>query len=111
MVFSGGLLALFLTAVWSAAAVAEADHRHDPPHVVIDEAMGMAVSVAFLPWTFATIVAGFVFFRLFDITKPFPARRSEKLPGGWGIVMDDVVAGIYANVVLRILLAYTNWLK
>ncbi len=111
MVFSAGLIALFLAAVWSAEAVAKAENRHDPSHVVIDEVMGMAVSIAFLPWTFATIAAGFVLFRIFDITKPFPARRSEKLPGGWGIVMDDVVAGIYANIVLRLVMQYTELFK
>ena len=111
MVLGVGLIALFFLAVWSAEAVAKAENQHDPAHVVIDEVMGVAVSLAFVPWTLYTIAAGFVLFRVFDITKPFPARRSEKLPGGWGIVMDDVVAGIYANIVLRFLLAYTHVLK
>jgi len=67
----------------------------------------MAVTMAFLPLQVATVVAGLVLFRIFDITKPFPARQSEALPQGWGIVMDDVVAGIYANLVLRLLMKYT----
>jgi len=75
--------------------------------VVIDEVVGMAVTMAFLPLQVATVVAGLVLFRIFDITKPFPARQSETLPQGWGIVMDDVVAGIYANLVLRLLMKYT----
>jgi phosphatidylglycerophosphatase A len=110
MVFTAGLIALFFIAVWSAEIVAKVENRHDPAQVVIDEVMGMAVTMAFLPLTAVTIAAGFVLFRIFDITKPFPARRSEKLPGGWGIVMDDVVAGIYANLVLRGLMAYTSFL-
>ncbi len=111
IVFSLALLALFFIAVWSAEVVAKTENRHDPSQVVIDEVVGMAVSVAFLPWTFSSIATGFVLFRIFDITKPFPARRSERLPGGWGIVMDDVVAGVYANLVLRVFMSYTGLLK
>ncbi|MGH7496222.1 MAG: phosphatidylglycerophosphatase A family protein [bacterium] len=111
VVFTTGLIALFGIAVWSAEAVAKAENRHDPSQVVIDEVVGMAVSVAFLPLTAATIAAGFVLFRIFDVTKPFPARRSERLPGGWGIVMDDVVAGIYSNLVLRVVMACTDWIR
>jgi phosphatidylglycerophosphatase A len=111
MVLTAGLIALFFLAVWSAEVVAKAENRHDPAQVVIDEVVGMAVTVAFLPLTVATIAAGFVLFRIFDITKPFPARRSEKLPGGWGIVMDDVVAGIYANLVLRGVIEYTSFFR
>jgi phosphatidylglycerophosphatase A len=59
-----------------------------------------------VPLNLKTIGLGFLLFRIFDVTKPFPARRAEKLPGGWGIVMDDVVAGVYANVVLRVILGY-----
>jgi phosphatidylglycerophosphatase A len=110
IVFTAGLLALFGLAVWSANAVAKAENRHDPSQVVIDEVVGMAVAVAFLPLRASTIAAGFVLFRIFDVTKPFPARRSERLPGGWGIVMDDVVAGIYANLVLRGLVEFTSFL-
>ena len=55
-----------------------------------------------IPWTAKSVVAGFFLFRLIDIAKPFPIRRlEEKLPGGWGVVGDDILAGIYANVVLR----------
>lgn len=78
----------------------------DPREVVIDEVMGMVVTLAFLPLNPKTIGIGFLLFRIFDIIKPFPVRRSEKLPGGWGIVMDDVIAGIYANVGLRLILRF-----
>jgi phosphatidylglycerophosphatase A len=110
--FSLGLAILFIVSVWSAQKVAEAATRQsqtgkvDPHEVVIDEVMGMAVTLAFLPLSIKTIGIGFLLFRIFDIIKPFPARRSEKLPGGWGIVMDDVVAGVYANVGLRIILSF-----
>ncbi len=103
---------LFVVAVWSAQQMADsaaqraASGKVDPQEVVIDEVMGMAVTLAFLPLSLQTIGIGFLLFRIFDIAKPFPARRSEKLPGGWGIVMDDVIAGIYANVGLRIILSF-----
>jgi phosphatidylglycerophosphatase A len=103
-----GLLMLFAVAVWSAQKMADA-HRQvasgkiDPQEVVIDEAIGMAVTLAFLPLNFKTIGLGLLLFRIFDVTKPFPVRRFEKLPGGWGIVMDDVMAGVYANLSLQII--------
>ena len=103
---------MFVVAVWSAqqsahsAAQRPDSGKVDPQEVVIDEVMGMAVTLAFLPLSLKTIGSGFLLFRIFDIAKPFPARRSEKLPGGWGIVMDDVIAGIYANVGLRIILSF-----
>ncbi len=112
-----GLALLFIVAVWSAQQMADlaaqraSSGKIDPQEVVIDEVMGMAVTLAFLPLSMKTIGIGLLLFRVFDIIKPFPARRSEKLPGGWGIVMDDVVAGIYANVVLRIILNFwpSSW--
>jgi phosphatidylglycerophosphatase A len=106
--FVTGSLILFAIAVWSSqqtAALGKAQSgKVDPQEVVIDEAMGLAVALAFVPLNLKTIGLGFLLFRIFDVAKPFPARRAEKLPGGWGIVMDDVVAGIYANVVLKIIL-------
>ena len=68
---------------------------------MIDEIVGMLVTLAFLIPSFKILITGFIFFRLFDIIKPPPVRLSEKLPGGWGIMMDDIIAGIYAHLVLR----------
>lgn len=103
-----GLLVLFAVAVWSAQGVADAQQRAtagkiDPQEIVIDEVIGMAVTLLGVSWNFTTIALGFLLFRIFDVAKPFPVRRFEKLPGGWGIVMDDVMAGIYANVCLQII--------
>ena len=75
----------------------------DPGRIVIDEGVGFLFTVAFLPVGIATAVAGFFVFRVLDILKPPPARQIEALPGGWGIVADDVVAGIYSNILLRII--------
>lgn len=94
------LLLLFVLAVPTAYA-GEALWGKDPGPVVIDEFMGYFVTVAFLPHSAALAIAGFFIFRVLDIVKPPPARQSEALPGGWGVVVDDVIAGIYGNLVLR----------
>ena len=75
----------------------------DPHFVVIDEVAGMCATMVGQPATGLALLKGFILFRLFDILKPFPIRRIEQLPKGWGIVADDVAAGIYANVALLIL--------
>ena len=75
----------------------------DPKQIVIDEFAGMLVAVAGLPFSIETFVLAFVFFRLFDITKPPPVRQLEILPGGIGIVLDDIMAGILANIVIRLI--------
>ena len=77
--------------------------REDPQEVVIDEVVGFLVTMAFLAPTIINIVLGFLLFRAFDILKPFPCRRLEKLPGGYGIVMDDIAAGVWANVLLVVI--------
>jgi phosphatidylglycerophosphatase A len=78
----------------------------DPKPIVIDEFAGFLVSLAFLPVSVTTIILAFAFFRFFDITKPIPVRSLEHLPGGFGVVLDDVAAGIFANLVLRIVILW-----
>jgi phosphatidylglycerophosphatase A len=79
----------------------------DPSIVVIDEIVGMWISLLFLPKSIPVVIVTFVMFRAFDILKPAPARQLEHIPNGWGIMLDDVIAGVYANVAthLAILLA------
>jgi len=72
----------------------------DPRVVVIDEAVGMWITMLFVPITWLNLGAGFLLFRIFDIIKPPPARQFEAIPNGWGIMLDDVAAGIYAGILL-----------
>ncbi|MCH8029254.1 MAG: phosphatidylglycerophosphatase A [Candidatus Dadabacteria bacterium] len=74
----------------------------DPREVVIDELCGYVVTMFLIHPTPYTIVAGFFLFRLFDVLKPPPIRLLERLPAGWGIVLDDIAAGVYANIVLQV---------
>ena len=77
--------------------------RTDSGHIVIDEFIGFLVSVVYLPQTYGYIIAAFFLFRFFDILKPFPIRQAERtLKGGFGIMTDDVLAGIYTNAILQI---------
>jgi len=78
--------------------------KKDDQRIVIDEIMGFLITMLWVPKTAILIVIGFFLFRFFDILKPFPIRRLEKkLKGGYGVVLDDVMAGIYANIVLRLI--------
>jgi phosphatidylglycerophosphatase A len=76
----------------------------DPGPVVIDEVLGMLVTLAFIPVGWSGAIAGFVLFRVFDIVKPYPADRLERLHGGLGVMADDAMAAVYANISLRLLI-------
>lgn len=96
------LTAWFALSIWSAGE-AEKYFGKDSGKIVIDEIVGIFFSLALIPLSWKTGLAAFLLFRLFDIWKPFPARWcQDHLPGGWGVVMDDVVAGIYANLILQV---------
>ena len=101
------ILGLCVAGVWAAQVAARHFGGEDPGPVVIDEVVGMLVTLAFVPVSAAAAVAGFFLFRVFDILKPYPASRFELLPGGWGVMADDVMAGIYANLGLRLMLFLT----
>ncbi len=90
----------FLLGVWAAGAV-EKDMKKDPGIVVIDEFVGQWLALLFLPKMVWIFIASFFLFRILDIIKPYPARRIENLHGGMGIMLDDVIAGIYANIILQ----------
>jgi len=96
---------LFFIGVWS-SGLSEKYWGHDPGRVVIDEVFGMFVALAWVPINWYTLGAGFILFRAFDILKPPPARWSERLPGGWGVMTDDLIAGVYANLVVRLFIYF-----
>ena len=98
-------VAVLTTLIGIPAATAIANvHGEDPSIVVIDEFAGQFVALLFFPKTIAITVLAFFLFRAFDIVKPPPARQAERLAGGTGIMLDDIVAGIYANLSIRLIL-------
>jgi phosphatidylglycerophosphatase A len=99
-------LVLGLLAVLASDYVARHLNNPDPQEVVADEIVGQMACFLWVPITPTTLVAGFVLFRFFDISKPFPAGRSEHLPGGLGIIADDLIAAVYAGIVLRLMTTY-----
>jgi phosphatidylglycerophosphatase A len=110
LAWSGGWIAVLsglgvVTALgfWSAGAAERHFGRRDPRQVVVDEIAGQILAMLLVPMTPATLAAGFIVFRVFDILKPYPVRSMESLPGGSGIMADDLVAGLYANLVLQLL--------
>ena len=90
----------------AATQVARATGIKDPQFVVIDETAGQLITLIAAPLSWKSFLAGFILFRVFDILKPPPVRQLEKLPEGAGIVVDDVAAGVYGWIVLRILLHF-----
>lgn len=102
------IVGLFAVGVWSATAVAPYFGKSDPGQVVIDEVVGVLITLLWNPVGFGGAFVGFLLFRLFDIVKPFPARKLEDLHGGLGVMADDAMAAVYANLVLRIGLRFFN---
>lgn len=93
---------LVLLGILAAHHAARGLGQKDPGLVVVDEVAGQWVSLLLLPFTLGTALAAFFLFRLMDVVKPWPARDLERLPGGLGIVADDLMAGVYANLLLRV---------
>ncbi len=105
-----------LIGLWASGVTAHVLGLRDPGVVVIDEVAGYFVTLLFLPatlWAHAwrVVALGFFLFRVMDVLKPQPARWAERLPGGWGIMTDDLIAGVYANLALRFLGAVSSRLN
>lgn len=98
LIFTTALIGIYSTNKLSA------EWGKDPSKVVIDEAVGMWITMLFVPFSYLNLIIGFTLFRLFDIFKPLGIRNLENLNGGLGVMADDVLAGIYANVVLQIII-------
>ena len=103
------LVAVTLAGTWAAHRAERALGAKDPGVIVIDEVAGMTLTVApFVP-TLPVLAVGFVLFRIFDVTKPFPARVSQRITGGIGVMVDDLIAGLYALLVIVIGRAVFAW--
>lgn len=102
------ILIVFAIGSWSGTIAERHFGRTDPGQVVIDEVLGMLVTLFLNPVGWGGAVAGFFLFRLADIVKPWPANRFERLPGGLGVMADDAMAAVYANIALRVALMVVN---
>ena len=113
----GPLVYMAMTVVITLLAIVAAERyerqcgKHDSKEIVIDETVGMLVTMTWLPMTWQSFVIGFVLFRALDIIKPFPVSYFDRhVPGGFGVVADDLVAGIIASVLMQLMLHHTAWL-
>ena len=97
------LITFFFLSSWISGRAQQYFGKTDDQRIVIDEMMGFFITMLWVPKTPLFILAGFILFRFFDILKPFPIRRFEKARGGFGVVLDDVMAGVYANIILHVL--------
>ena len=103
-VLAAASLVLFALGVWAAGEAEKFLGRTDPGQVVVDEVVGQMLTFLLLPHaTWKWWVGGFLLFRALDMVKPFPARQAERIPGGWGIMLDDVVAGLYGLLMLAVI--------
>ena len=107
------ILGLFLVGVWSGTVAERELAGTDPGQVVLDEVVGMLITLAFMRVNLTGALVGFFVFRLLDVVKPWPSRRFESLHGGMGIMADDAMAAIYGNLLMRGLLALApmGWLR
>jgi phosphatidylglycerophosphatase A len=100
----GLIVGLFAAGAWAGTIAERYFGGIDPGPVVIDEVVGMLITLAFIPVTVTGAIVGFLLFRVFDVIKPFPAGRLEALHGGFGVMADDAMAAIYANLSLRLII-------
>lgn len=99
---------ILILGTWSAGKV-ESEWGKDSSRVVIDEVAGMCITLLAVPVRWQYVLIGLALFRAFDIIKPLYIRRMEKLNGGWGVMLDDVLAGIYSNLVLQLIVLMKIW--
>jgi phosphatidylglycerophosphatase A len=104
------IAALFGVGSWGAGIAERHFGRTDPGQVIIDEVMGMLITLFMIPVGWGGALWGFLLFRAADIVKPYPANRLERLHGGVGVMADDAMAAVYANLALRVTLALSHWI-
>jgi len=105
------IVALFAVGSWCSSVAEGHFGTTDPSQVVIDEVMGMVITLSMNPVGWRGAAVAFLLFRAADVVKPFPANRFEKLHGGFGVMADDAMAGVYANLALRALLAFGHLVR
>lgn len=98
------LLIIFFLGVYVSTRFARELNKEDPQIIVIDEVLGQMIPLFLMKPDCLLLAAAFVLFRFFDIIKPFPVNKAEQFPQGWGIMMDDLVAGLYAGIIINIFL-------
>ncbi len=105
IILISAILFFTLLGIWATNTL-EKEWGHDPGKIVMDETVGIWISCLFIPLTWTHLIAAFILFRFFDILKPLGIKYFEKLKGGYGVMFDDVVAGIYANIVLQLFIYF-----
>jgi phosphatidylglycerophosphatase A len=98
----GVLIVIYFLGVYTTSLVEKSIGHKDPACAVIDEVLGMGIAMVWIPKSWPFLLMAVILFRVFDIWKPFPIKSIEKWPGGWGIMTDDLLAGLYANVWVQI---------
>jgi len=96
------LVVVYFGGVYASTQVERDSGETDPSSVVIDEVLGMGIALLLVPQQWPFVIMAIILFRIFDIGKPYPIRKLEKLPEGWGIMTDDLLAGVYANLFIQI---------
>ncbi|MFH0764392.1 MAG: phosphatidylglycerophosphatase A [Candidatus Omnitrophota bacterium] len=104
ILYAFSILFLFFLGVLFAGEAEKIYKRKDAGMIVIDEACGMLISLFLVPYSLFAVILGFLLFRIFDILKPWPARRMERLTGSLGIMFDDIVAALYTNLILQFII-------
>jgi len=109
------ILAFTFAGIWAGTRTEELSGRKDPGKIVVDEVAGQLIALlplVFVKWSMLTVMVSFILFRFFDIVKPYPANRLQELKGGAGVMFDDLVAGVYAAIIVGVLVYGTqrvNW--
>lgn len=104
-------VALIPIGVWAAQIYENQSGKHDSKEIVIDEVVGFLITMTWLPVTWQSLVYGFCVFRFFDIVKPPPIRQlDQKVLGGFGVMVDDIAAGVIGSIILQTIYTQTNWL-
>ena len=108
LTYLAALLTLLILGFLVSGAAEKIMRKTDPPCLVIDEVCGMLIGLLFLPYDIRLVIIAFLIFRILDTLKPYPISSFEKLKGGWGIMSDDIIAGLYTNLILQAVVSVTS---